>query len=170
MCIRDRSGAFLFAWTDEWFKFTWNTMEHQAPRDRRQLWHDVMTNEQYFGLVATDPQRLPGAHVEQIPDGGKIAKVTLDADASFVYVDVAYASAAREPLIVSADVVPGNTGRTSDGESDYRVEIDPRAGNGRALVRAALDPPSPPLRSARPDRGRGFRCAPTRGTTARPVR
>ena len=134
------SGAFLFAWTDEWFKFTWNTMEHQAPRDRRQLWHDVMTNEQYFGLVATDPQRLPGAHVEQIPDGGKIAKVTLDADASFVYVDVAYASAAREPLIVSADVVPGNTGRTSDGESDYRVEIDPRAGNGRALVRAALDP------------------------------
>ena len=27
-------GGFLFAWTDEWFKFTWNTIEHQRPAGR----------------------------------------------------------------------------------------------------------------------------------------
>jgi hypothetical protein len=49
------AGAFLFSWADEWFKFTWNTLpRQQAVADRRQLWHDPWTNEQWFGLVATD--------------------------------------------------------------------------------------------------------------------
>jgi hypothetical protein len=135
------SGAFLFAWTDEWFKFTWNTIEHQTPRERRQLWHDPLTNEQYFGLLAEDPARLPDVRTEQVPDGGKVARLTMDADPSYVYVDVTYAAGApREPLVLSVDTVPGGTGVAGDGGSDYRVEIDPRAGSGRALVRAALDP------------------------------
>jgi len=50
-------GALLFAWTDEWFKFTWNTLPRQAVADseRRALWHDPLTNEQWFGLNAEDP-------------------------------------------------------------------------------------------------------------------
>ncbi|MBL8931692.1 MAG: hypothetical protein JNL54_16345 [Kineosporiaceae bacterium] len=150
------SGAFLFSWTDEWFKFTWNTLEHQAPRDRRQLWHDPLTNEQYFGLLAHDPVRISGARTERVPNSGKIAKIVLDADPSYVFIDVTYRAGragaaapggtagggitAREPLIISAEVVPGGTGRAGDGGSDHRIEIDPRAGNGRALVRAALAP------------------------------
>jgi len=135
------SGAFLFAWTDEWFKFTWNTVRHQLPRERRQLWHDPLTNEQYFGLVAHDPVRLPGAHVEEVPEGRKLTKVTMDADASYAYLDVTYRGGApREPLVISADTVPGGTGSVSDGGSDHRIEVDPRAGSARALVRAALDP------------------------------
>jgi hypothetical protein len=135
------SGAFLFAWTDEWFKFTWNTVGHQSPRERRQLWHDPLTNEQYFGLIAHDPSRLRGAHVEAIPEGGKLAKVTMDADASYVNLDVRYRGGVpREPLTVSADTVPGGTGSASDGGSDWRIEVDPRAGSARALVREALAP------------------------------
>ena len=56
------AGGLLFAWSDEWFKFTWNTIEHQRPADRRQLWHDPLTNEQHFGLVAQDatgPEQRP---------------------------------------------------------------------------------------------------------------
>jgi hypothetical protein len=49
------AGGFLFEWTDEWYKQTWNTQLHQRPLSRLQLWHDEFTNEQYFGIVATDP-------------------------------------------------------------------------------------------------------------------
>ena len=58
------AGGILFEWVDEWFKFTWNTVEYQLPAGRRQLWLDPMTNEEQFGVVAADP--------------GKKAAVTLD--------------------------------------------------------------------------------------------
>src|SRR5579859_1152757 len=44
------AGGFVFEWTDEWYKRTWNTQIHQIPADRLSLWHDVFTNEQYFGV------------------------------------------------------------------------------------------------------------------------
>ena len=53
--MRDKGlgGAFVFSWADEWFKRTWNTLERQVA-ERRQLWHDPLTNEQWFGVLATD--------------------------------------------------------------------------------------------------------------------
>ena len=65
------AGAFVFAWTDEWFKRTWNTEEHQDP-ERRQLWHDPLTNEQWFGLVATDPEPVADAAVEMIAEDRRL--------------------------------------------------------------------------------------------------
>jgi len=47
-------GGFVFALFDEWFEFTWNTIDWQIPGDRRPLWHDALTNEQHFGLLAVD--------------------------------------------------------------------------------------------------------------------
>ena len=49
------AGAIVFEWIDEWFKFTWNTQELELPGDRRQMWHNVYTNEAQFGLVAAEP-------------------------------------------------------------------------------------------------------------------
>lgn len=46
------AGAIVFSWQDEWFKKTWNTVPFEIPQDRRKLWHNVLTNEQHFGLVA----------------------------------------------------------------------------------------------------------------------
>ncbi|WP_079914061.1 hypothetical protein [Paenibacillus sp. 32352] len=46
------AGGIVFSWQDEWFKRTWNTMEFEIPQARRKYWHNVLTNEQYFGLVA----------------------------------------------------------------------------------------------------------------------
>ena len=58
------AGGFLFEWTDEWFKATWNTLKRQLPVDRRALWHDPWTNEQWFGVVAADPaEAITGAAV-----------------------------------------------------------------------------------------------------------
>jgi hypothetical protein len=47
-------GALVFAWQDEWFKRTWNTMDFDLPL-RRPHWSNIQTNEQHFGLMAFDP-------------------------------------------------------------------------------------------------------------------
>lgn len=47
-------GAMLFAWQDEWFKFTWNTVELELPKDRRPLWRNRLTNEENFGVISTE--------------------------------------------------------------------------------------------------------------------
>ena len=50
-------------------------MEHQVP-ERRQLWHDPLTNEQWFGLVATDPDPVADAAVEELPEDPPTATST----------------------------------------------------------------------------------------------
>ena len=50
------AGGIVFAWTDEWFKRTWNTQDLEVPADRRQLWQNALTNEEQFGLVAAEPK------------------------------------------------------------------------------------------------------------------
>ncbi len=47
-------GGMLFEWTDEWFKFTWNTVELELPEVRRDMWRNRLTNEENFGIVSTE--------------------------------------------------------------------------------------------------------------------
>lgn len=49
------AGGMVFAWQDEWFKRTWNTMDFDNP-DRRPYWSNAQTNEQQFGLLSFDPE------------------------------------------------------------------------------------------------------------------
>ena len=51
-------GGFLFAWQDEWFKFTWNTAEIDIPPDRRPMWLNRLTNEQNFGVLAESAGKM----------------------------------------------------------------------------------------------------------------
>ena len=54
------AGGVLFEWVDEWFKLH---LEHRrtwsCPHDRRQLWRNVLTNEEFFGLTAAEPGSKP---------------------------------------------------------------------------------------------------------------
>jgi hypothetical protein len=48
-------GAILFSWQDEWFKFAWNTGDLEVPANRRPMWLNRLTNEQNYGVIATEP-------------------------------------------------------------------------------------------------------------------
>jgi hypothetical protein len=133
MADKGLSGAFVFSWEDEWFKRTWNTQDHQDP-ERRQLWHDPLTNEQYFGVVATDPGKIPDAAVEVTPTSGEIEYAYVWADHSWVHVEVTGRTRTPDRLDVAADVLPQLAG------PDYRVALDRSADTGEASVRAELDP------------------------------
>lgn len=59
------AGAIVFAWMDEWFKRNWFVMEFEQPAERGRLWHNVMSPEEHYGLLALRPGRagtvpLPG--------------------------------------------------------------------------------------------------------------
>jgi hypothetical protein len=133
MRAKGLAGGFVFSWEDEWFKRTWNTLEHQDP-ERRQLWHDPLTNEQWFGIIATDTEQVPDGAVESMPTGGELKYLYAWADFSYVHVEITGRSATPDQVRVDADVVPGPTG------SDYRVLLSRDAGTAQAQVRRALDP------------------------------
>lgn len=75
--IRDTgcSGAYVFEWADEWFKFTWNTIQYELPSDRRSLWRNAWTNEEHFGLLSVDagegaPPVIVDGNVAEWEDNG----------------------------------------------------------------------------------------------------
>jgi hypothetical protein len=122
------AGGFVFAWTDEWFKFTWNTIGHQMPADRRPLWHDPLTNEQHFGLVATDP--TGAANPDPVTLDGATARV----DEAYLHLRVPVGPAGSvRSVTLGFDTLPGprleaafafDLG-THAGESWIRSELDP---------------------------------------------
>ncbi|ROR90044.1 hypothetical protein [Nocardioides aurantiacus] len=146
MAAQGVAGGFVFSWEDEWFKRTWNTQEH-TDAERRQLWHDPLTNEQWFGLVATDTTQVPDAAAELVPEGGDTKYVHVWADHSYVHVEVTGRDGAPTRLRLEADVVPGPE------EADHRLLLDTEAGTGQVQVRRALDPVRLDVRgtSYRPD-------------------
>jgi hypothetical protein len=144
------SGAFIFEWTDEWYKKTWNTQFHQLPADRLALWHDTFTNEQYFGLVATDPlgtgpgpstiYRNAGAGTA---DAGSVRQVTAWTDESYIHLTVLFARAPAGALTVGLDTIPGIIGPPPPGSGDRHaadaLALDLTRRTGQAWVRDRLD-------------------------------
>jgi hypothetical protein len=132
--VRDQgaAGAFVFSWADEWFKRTWNTIESQVP-ERRQLWHDPLTNEQWFGVLATDGGEVPDGARELAPTSGALEYVLARADASYVDLDVTGRDGTPQDVTLDVDTLPGRG-------PEYRVVVDRAAGTARAYVRSDLDP------------------------------
>ncbi|WP_433300476.1 hypothetical protein ACQP2F_03235 [Actinoplanes sp. CA-030573] len=159
--IKDRglAGGFLFEWTDEWYRLAWNTITHQDA-SRRQLWHDAMTNEQHFGLLAMDPAGLAGHQTATLIDadgGWPATRVRAHADEAYLYLDVRLGDSALGSVQVGFDVLPSVSGTPMAGSSDRRpdavVALNLVGHTGQAYLREQLDPM--PLDQAVPESQRG---------------
>ena len=153
------AGGIIFEWTDEWFKFTWNTVEYEIPNDRRQLWHNPWNNEEYFGLIALEAGEsnvvtLDGKGGEWETNGsqviheswGAVREVRAVKDEAYLYLRLVLNDPDAwkdDPLTLGFDVLPGSSGGLPnlDGQypqADYAVVIGP-GDKARALVRASND-------------------------------
>ncbi|MFG1607507.1 hypothetical protein [Actinoplanes sp. NPDC049265] len=153
------SGGFLFGWADEWFKFTWNTIEHQDP-ERRQLWHDPYTNEQNFGLIAMDPAGPPDTPPEFLFDtegGWPARRVISRVDESYLHLRIRLGDPAPTALTLSFDVLPAVNGPpppgSADATGDAALTFDLVSHTGQAYLRQLLDPLPLDYRAAASARG-----------------
>jgi hypothetical protein len=164
------AGGIIFQWVDEWFKFTWNTVDLELPSDRRQLWRNDLTNEERFGVVAAEPGDEPAvvldgqdteweANGSQViaESGGAVREVRAMKDEQYLYLRLRLdeAESWRErPVTVGLDVRPGeNRGLPHHPdvfpEADVAVVIGPEQAE---LLQAAWWEPT----RIRYGLGRGF--------------
>jgi hypothetical protein len=154
------AGGFVFEWADEWFKFTWNTIDYEVPGERRQLWVNPLTNEEHFGLIATDPGAQPmvtvdGEGGEWSSNGsqviaesrGALREIRAVKDEGYLYLRLVLDDPSvwqRKAVTIGVDVLPGgNRGlpglANADPEADYAIVLGPGR-QGSSLVSSRDDP------------------------------
>ncbi|MDP4223405.1 MAG: T9SS type A sorting domain-containing protein [Bacteroidota bacterium] len=91
------AGGFMFAWMDEWFKPTWIVSYLEAygmvsdgvTIPTRQLWHNLASPEQNFGLVSYDQTgTLPFVAYQTDRPSGPLKKVSATNDNSCFFLEV----------------------------------------------------------------------------------
>lgn len=154
------AGGVLFEWTDEWFKFTWNTIDLELPAGRRALWRNDLTNEEHFGIVAVEPGERPthtldgndrdwsAATSQSVAESrGPISDVRMSHDAEYLWLRIRLRDPEawrRQPLRIGLGVSGhGNRGlpdtHGADPAADHAVIVGP--GHRATLLQAAwLDP------------------------------
>lgn len=125
-------GALVFAWQDEWFKRSWNTMDFDLP-DRRPYWSNPQTNEQEFGLLAFDPGANKSvAYVDgDISDWNRVTPLVasedsvlhVKSDEKYVYfmVKTSDFDFVEDVLYIPVDTIQGQ-GNTADGSTGLEFE------------------------------------------------
>jgi len=106
-------GGLIFTWQDEWFKRTWNTMDYDNP-DRRPFWSNTQTNEQEFGLLSFDQNKIQvdGNTKEWKTNSlyekkqGDMKALYVDHDEKYLYIRLNYNPKSKGYPIFLLDVIP----------------------------------------------------------------
>jgi hypothetical protein len=151
------AGGMVFMWLDEWFKFTWNTINYELPGDHRSRWRNVFTNEEHFGIIAAEPGPsdtvvLDGKvdeweGTEDIGTGKRSVKAvaaTSDAENVYLRLKVAPELWKHKRLIIGLNARPGgNRGlpgtKGVDPAAEMAVVIEP-GGKARMYHAGWIDP------------------------------
>lgn len=125
------AGGFMFAWMDEWFKPTWIVSYLEAYGTNlggntiptRQLWHNLTSPEQNFGLVSFDQKTVaPFVSFATSQPAGPVSKISATHDNAFFFLDI---EAGRQLTAGDTVMVAFDTYLASLGES--------RLPNGKTL-------------------------------------
>ncbi|WCN37835.1 hypothetical protein [Aneurinibacillus uraniidurans] len=153
------NGAILFAWQDEWFKFTWNTIDLEEPGTRRAMWRNALTNEEHFGFIANEPGKKENAIYLDGEDADwnrredkktvSYPSFTLSVthDEEFVYVEAKKKTGNWQPndqLLLGIDSVEGGSNRIKGISSTFTKPIEYAVSvagtkSGTFMVNSAFD-------------------------------
>jgi hypothetical protein len=102
------AGGFMFSWMDEWFKPTWivlyleafGFLSDNAVIPTRQLWHNLTSPEQNFGLITFEQTETdPFISYQTDKPSGPVRQIEATNDNSCFYLDIDAAG----------EVIPGDT-------------------------------------------------------------
>lgn len=91
------AGGFMFSWIDEWFKSSWivayleafGTMINDQIIPTRQLWHNIASPEQNFGLISFDQTGTRNlVPFETDRENSPLKNISAAADNSFFYLEI----------------------------------------------------------------------------------
>ena len=91
------AGGFMFAWMDEWFKPTWivlyleafSTLSGGINIPTRQLWHNLTSPEQNFGLMTFEQTNtLPFVSYITDKPSGPVKKIEATNDNSYFFLNI----------------------------------------------------------------------------------
>ncbi|HSN50302.1 MAG TPA: hypothetical protein VLR52_03645, partial [Bacteroidales bacterium] len=143
------AGGFMFSWIDEWFKPTWIVQYLEAFGFRsdgiiiptRQLWHNITSPEQNFGLVKfVEKDILPFVGYQIDNNSGPVSRIEATNDNSFFYlnIEVSRNLTPGDTVLIAFDTYSGNTGesklingRDLENRSEFMCSFV--AGNDSAL-------------------------------------
>jgi len=170
------AGAINFAWIDEWWKSTWVITPQAFPIETYPNYHNLLSPEQNYGLVAFDP---PPPNYDEWPattGGVRIRSIQASHNAEFFYLKLALAGglAATETLDIGFDTYADDRGESvlPSGVKTVRrhelaLEIT-RARTAQLYVTQAYDLFSIWDHSSAPEQL--YHSVPTDGAPWRPVR
>jgi len=81
------AGGFAFAWIDEWFKTMWFTNPYSPVKERRAFWHNAVSAEENFGLIAFETD-TPSFTTWPIQNNDCFEKLVCDYGQDFFYIHV----------------------------------------------------------------------------------
>lgn len=138
------AGGMLASWTDDWSAQSWNTAVRYepSPDSSAPIWHDPLTADQWFGLVAHDPVR---AGARTIYEGAtEMQRIDVDHDASFLYLTFFFSRRVTSPVDIGFDILPGYglvlPGGSGKNVYDVAIQVIPTMSTATCLIRSAIDP------------------------------
>jgi hypothetical protein len=116
------AGGFMFSWMDEWFKPTWIVAYLEAygfdsngiTIPTRQLWHNLLSPEQNFGLITFDQESLPFIEYNSDNPAGPVTsiKATNDNSQFYLNVELSQSISAGDTLMIAFDTYSAATGES----------------------------------------------------------
>ena len=118
------AGGFMFSWMDEWFKRTWIVLYLEANGIEsgadiiatRQLWHNEVSPEQNFGLLAFDQKDIPPFEPYATDvTSGPLSSIRATNDESYFYLEVQAGEnySAEDEVMIAFDTYLAGTGEST---------------------------------------------------------